>query len=383
MSGDTRAETVLPFLSAAMIVRDEARHLADCLASLHGLADEIVVVDTGSVDNTAAITRAHGARVHDVPWQDDFAAARNAALDRCSGEWILYIDADERVRPAAREHLFRMLADPGFGGCYVRLVAKAGRLPYREMRLFRSDPRIRFTGVIHENIWPALRRYLAATGRGLGETGLVLDHVGYEGDQTRKHARNLPLLLKALEHDPSHTYCWYHLGAIRRALGDPTGARAALQAGIAAARRHAARPAQDSLVFIELAQLELDEGGDPRPVLEELLRYFPDHAHGLWMRAQLNLRDGLTEAAEADFRALHAWPDGPAAREATLGYDRRLFGSLACEGVAACRWRQRDHAGAARWFGRALAAEPDCLEYRVKQQLCARLAETGRAPTAG
>jgi hypothetical protein len=379
MDRSEQTGTVRPLLSAALIVRDEARHLSGCLVSLRGLVDEIVVVDTGSVDATRDIACAHGAHVYDVAWQDDFAAARNAALDRCSSDWILYIDADERVQPTRREDLVHVLTDRRLGGCYVRLVAKSGHLPYREMRLFRGDPRIRFEGVIHENIWPALHRYLAATGSGLGETGLILDHVGYEGDQAHKHARNLPLLLKALERDPSHTYCWYHLGTIRNALGDRAAARAAFQAGIAAARRRERPPSQDSLVYIELAQLELDEGRDARPVIEELLQRFPDHAHGLWMRAQLNLRDGLVEAAEADFMTLRAWPDGPAAAQTTLGYDPRLFGSLACEGIAACRWRRADHAGAAHWFARAQAAEPASLEYRVKQQLCARLAAEDRA----
>lgn len=363
-----------PLLSAALIVRDEARHLDDCLASIRDLVDEIVVVDTGSVDATPEIARAHGARVLHEPWRDDFAFARNVALAACTGEWALYIDADERVRPTSRETLHEQLRDPQLGGCFVRLAAKAGHLAYREMRLFRLDESVRFKGVIHENIWPALERYLARTGLGLADSALVLDHVGYEGDQTRKHHRNLPLLLEALENDPDHSYCWHHLATIRLALGDAAGARAALLSGIEAVRRRAVPVDQDSLVFVELARLDLAEGRDPRPIVDELLALFPEHAHGRWLRAQLNLRDRRFELAEADFRELVDWPERPVARTTFIGYDPRLFGVLAFEGIAACRWACCDHAGAAAWFEKALALEPERLEYRVKRDLCRRLA---------
>ena len=84
-------------LSAAIIVRDEADFIDVCLASLDGLVDEVVVVDTGSVDDTIAIAEAHGARVAHEPWKNDFARCRNRSLDLATGDWILYIDADERV----------------------------------------------------------------------------------------------------------------------------------------------------------------------------------------------------------------------------------------------------------------------------------------------
>ena len=84
-------------VTAALIVRDEERFLAGCLASLAGRVDEIVVADTGSVDRTREIALEHGARLIEHRWADDFAAARNVALDAASGDWILYVDADERL----------------------------------------------------------------------------------------------------------------------------------------------------------------------------------------------------------------------------------------------------------------------------------------------
>ena len=77
-----------------MIVRDEEQHLPACLESIHNFVDEIVVVDTGSQDRSKDIARNYGARLFDFAWRDDFAAARNVALEQSRGAWILYIDAD-------------------------------------------------------------------------------------------------------------------------------------------------------------------------------------------------------------------------------------------------------------------------------------------------
>ena len=140
-----------------MIARDEEAHLPACLRSIVDVVDEIVLVDTGSTDATVSIARSFGARVHEHPWQGDFAAARNAALDLARGEWILYIDADERLRPISRERIRATLK--GASDCVslrVRLVPFVGATPFWEFRIWRSDPRIRFVGRMHEKTTPAI-----------------------------------------------------------------------------------------------------------------------------------------------------------------------------------------------------------------------------------
>ena len=84
-------------ISAALIARNEAGVIGACLDSLSGHVDEIVVVDTGSTDATPDIVAGRGGRVLHFPWADDFSLARNRALEAASGDWILYIDADERL----------------------------------------------------------------------------------------------------------------------------------------------------------------------------------------------------------------------------------------------------------------------------------------------
>lgn len=82
-------------ISACYIVKNEAENLARSIDSLQGVADEIVVADTGSTDNTMEVARQLGAAVYSFPWQEDFAAARNFALSKATGDWLILLDADE------------------------------------------------------------------------------------------------------------------------------------------------------------------------------------------------------------------------------------------------------------------------------------------------
>ena len=99
-------------LSLSMIVRDEEASLGECLASVQGFADELVVVDTGSTDATVAIAEAAGARVEQISWPGDFAPARNQALKFLNGDWVLVLDADEQLRSEAIPALMALMAQP-------------------------------------------------------------------------------------------------------------------------------------------------------------------------------------------------------------------------------------------------------------------------------
>ena len=92
-----------------MIVKNEQENISACLGSVRGLFEEIVVVDTGSTDRTMEIAHEFGARVFDFVWVDDFAAARNAALARATGDYAFWLDADDVVDPAQRLHVETLL----------------------------------------------------------------------------------------------------------------------------------------------------------------------------------------------------------------------------------------------------------------------------------
>ncbi len=103
----------MALLSAAMIVGNEEVFLSNCLQSIRNIVDEIVVVDTGSTDQTVSIAKQFDANVSVFPWKGDFAAARNEALQRCRNRWILYIDADEQLENTDINQIKPFLDDPG------------------------------------------------------------------------------------------------------------------------------------------------------------------------------------------------------------------------------------------------------------------------------
>ena len=167
-------------VSLCMIVRNEERYLARCLASLKPVVAEMVVVDTGSTDRTRGIATAFGAKVFEHPWTGDFSEARNAALSRASRDTILLMDADEVL--AAQDHeAFAALAGKRGGkpgawsfvtrnyvvpvnnagwtpndGSYPQEEAGSGWIPSAKVRLFPNRESLRFSGAVHERVEPSL-----------------------------------------------------------------------------------------------------------------------------------------------------------------------------------------------------------------------------------
>ena len=114
-------------VSLCMIVKDEARFLAGCLSSVGSLADDIVIADTGSTDGTVEIAQAAGARVLRVAWTNDFAAARNAVLQHATGDFVLVLDADERLTDEGRERI-RRAVEAGTADCWMVPIVNARHL---------------------------------------------------------------------------------------------------------------------------------------------------------------------------------------------------------------------------------------------------------------
>ncbi|MDO9694546.1 MAG: glycosyltransferase [Candidatus Latescibacteria bacterium] len=200
-----------------MIVRDEEAMLPGLLESVAGLWDEFVAVDSGSRDETVPLLEAAGARVVPFVWCDDFAAARNAALAAATGDWILALDADERVSPELAASIRVLLDDPDAGAATVLL---RDELPHghvhecRLLRLFRRDPAIRFEHAIHEDASRTVADVLQRDGRTTRELDGVLRHLGYTRDVAAardKKNRDVTLLRRCLAADPRDWYSRYKL----------------------------------------------------------------------------------------------------------------------------------------------------------------------------
>ena len=280
-------------VAAAMIVRDEERFLPGSFSSLRGKVDDVVIVDTGSVDDTQSIAKAFGARVFHFEWNDDFAAARNRGLEEVNADWILYIDADERLHTPGDRHVAEFL-DPDAIAAYVQFKPKVNYTSYREPRLFRRDTRLRFSGRIHEFILPAIDCISERAKLSIARTAIGLDHLGYEGDQARKAARNIPLLRQAIEDDPNRVYYWYHLAKSLAAIGQVDEALAVARQGLQAAQQRPSdkQRANASMIFQFLARTYLERGQDPSALIAEGLAAVPDD-HALWFIAA---RDRLKRA---------------------------------------------------------------------------------------
>lgn len=208
----------LPRLSVVMIAKNESKFLRGCLESVRAVADEIVLVDTGSTDDTCQIAAEFGAKVIHHPWNDDFAAARNVSLTHATGDWALWIDADERLAKGDADLLRYLLieAQPEVGGYMVNIknIMTEGDSPevcfHRACRLFRLDPRIRFTGRIHEQNMRALQE----AGFVCALSQLTLDHYGYLADvmdERDKHTRFIRMLTREVEENQDETLRTFHL----------------------------------------------------------------------------------------------------------------------------------------------------------------------------
>jgi len=221
----------------SMIAKNEAHTLRACLDSVQGVVSQIVVADTGSSDNTPEIARECGAAVISVPWENDFAKARNTALASMTTDWVLVLDADEELDRDAKKHIPGLLTATDVGG-YITPIrnympSRFGRgwdrvgvpndyrheransapsyVAHGNCRLFRRQPEIYFSGKIHELVEPQIR----ALNLKLPVASFFIHHFGQLVDQeTRKKKRlfYLELLRAKTQEHPDDATAWTQLG---------------------------------------------------------------------------------------------------------------------------------------------------------------------------
>ena len=196
-----------PRLALVVIARNEARAIERCLSSARQWVDEMVVLDTGSTDDTVALARGCGARVHHFDWVDDFSAARNAALSHTDAQWNLVLDADEWIEDGADCLARDRLGDaPFIGVASIRSAFQAGgATSSATSSISRLLPRgTRYRGRIHEQPQSNLARR---------RIPLVIGHDGYMPELLqKKRDRNAALLARELAEDPEDAHVHFHLG---------------------------------------------------------------------------------------------------------------------------------------------------------------------------
>jgi Flp pilus assembly protein TadD len=342
-------------LSLSMIVKNEAEHLGHCLDSVRGLVDEMVIVDTGSSDGTAALARDRGATVHSFDWVGDFSAARNESLAHATGDWVLVLDADEAVDVADHARIREACLRPEAAafrlpirsylpdGAFTLMDTQARANPggYREgadfahcgetsaVRLFRREPWARFRCRIHEMVDPCFLE----RGLPIPDLDAVIHHYGFTlaARVEAKKAAYLDLARRdALDH-PEDGSRLFHLIIQASAAEDWEGAWAATQryrtlAGRAPlpptvllveglALQRLGRQEEALRVFDELLVLQphslpatvgrgvslerLGRAGEARRIFEACILAHPDHTTAYLDLADLLVRGGEGDAARA------------------------------------------------------------------------------------
>ena len=228
-------------LSLSMIVRDEAERLPQCLASVADFVDEMVVLDTGSQDDTVAVARSLGATVHEIAWPGDFAPARNRALELVQGDWVLVLDADERLRAEARAPLQRLMEEPD--ALVITLLRRelgAAQAPYSTVsRLFRRHPSLHWSRAYHSLIDDSVLALQACEPhwqiRHCPEPALLHDGYRAEALADGRKARQLRDAMESeLRHRPNDPYTIAKLAGLELQTGQRQRALALLRRGLAA-----------------------------------------------------------------------------------------------------------------------------------------------------
>lgn len=209
------------FLSLCMIVKNEEEFLEKCLGSVRSIADEIIIVDTGSTDKTKEICRRHQAKVYDFPWTDSFSEARNFGIEKAGGEWILWLDADEELDLENTVEFKKALKPKGKDLWLIPLINYYGVFPpdpnraylFASHRLFRNHKGFKFVGNIHEHL--NVRQSPEGTIPEIMPHTKIY-HYGYMDSVTqskKKYERNLRLLQKE-RHCPGYSpWIDYHIAS--------------------------------------------------------------------------------------------------------------------------------------------------------------------------
>jgi GT2 family glycosyltransferase/Flp pilus assembly protein TadD len=338
-------------VSLCMIVKNEEKNLHACLESAFDLVDEIVVVDTGSTDKTREAAAHFGARVVDFPWVDSFAAARNESLRHATGDWVFWLDADDRLDQDNRERLGALLAglkdeNVAYSMKCLCLSESKTTTPtvVDHVRLFRNHPEIRWQYRVHEQILPAIRRL----GGAVRPATVVIHHLGYQDFSLRsqKHRRDLRLLQLDYAETPDDPFTLFNLGWLLSELRQPAEALPLLRRSL-----ELSRPA-DSIVrklfslTVHCHRL-LGQQAEALTACRTGRDYYPQDAELLSLESQIRKDQGDLVGAEQCLRRLLENHEGAhfASVDAGLGgYRTRhhlagLYQEQGRSAEAAAQWR--------------------------------------------
>lgn len=298
-----------PKLSLCMIVRDNERTIDACLASIAPCVDELIVVDTGSLDRTPEIALTYGAKLYHFPWCDDFAAARNESLKYATGEWIFWMDSDDVIPEDCGRKLRALVDGKHPANClgYVMQVHCPGQNPtdvtvVDHVKLFRNQPELRFEFRIHEQILPAIRR----AGGEVAFTDVYVVHAGsdrsHEG-QAHKLERDFKLLQLELADRPDHPFVLFNLGMTHADCGQHAEAIRSLERCLAVSAP-AESHVRKAYALLVSSLMQSGRHVDAEGICARGRELFADDKELLFRQAMLEHHGGRLEEAAAAYRQL-------------------------------------------------------------------------------
>jgi tetratricopeptide (TPR) repeat protein len=293
-------------LSLCMIMRDEEEHLARCLASVQGVVDEIVIVDTGSVDRSVEIAESFGAHVLHEEWRGDFATPRNTGIDAATGDWILILDADEELMDGARVR--ELLHEEDLEGYCLREVNFIGEelgvesVVNSAFRLFRNKPAYRYNGALHEQIMGAVDPVGGVCTRFVG---IEIHHYGYLEPTTRakeKTDRNMAIVLDEVARKPTDSFTLFNAGVEYQRIGEHETALEYFRRSFAELSSLKAYYASLLLRNIVASLHSLERWDEALDVLADGLQAYPDFTDMHYLQGQIQTSRREYRAAVKSFR---------------------------------------------------------------------------------
>jgi len=250
-------------LSLCMIVKNEEENLPRALSSVKDAVDEIIIVDTGSTDNTVEIAKSFGAKVYYYEWNGDFASARNEALNNTTCDWILSMDADDEMNVEQIKRLKEIMSslEDDVVGIQLPIYSKTSdgnTMTNYLVRIFRNTPSIRFSRRIHEVVDFSITEM---GGRVLRATDIPVIHRGYEDPNAIKNKlhRNFKLIKEEVERNPKDASIRMYLGKSYLSLGDVENSIKSYEEAIELAGNNTLYRFAKLVSFIDLATIYLSK----------------------------------------------------------------------------------------------------------------------------
>jgi glycosyltransferase involved in cell wall biosynthesis len=345
-------------ISLCMIVKNEEKTLGRCLNSVKNLADEMVIVDTGSADSTREIAAAFGARVFDYPWDGSFANARNYALEHARMDWILLMDADDEFEREDTQKLLDLTINGEANAYFFQTLSFMGSMPDKSNVVYNMNVRLlknylgyRFQGAIHEQL------KTDAEGHKAMMCDIRVYHYGYLDAVIRekdKRTRNIALIQGELTKHPDDPFMLFNLGneyyAMERVPEALECYQKSYDEGFAPQRGYSPKLLVRLMTCYDLT----GRHNDMLRLAAEGLRHYPDYTDLEFLRGGALLRQEKYIAAIASLKKCIAMGEAPVPlryMEGIGSYKSQLL-------LSSVYYQQGDNAAAMKYAKASLKSNP-------------------------